>query len=123
MKKFIYFSADPWIENIECKSGVWKYPSNDKEKLFYYTFRDLWKKGYYITPGGKFGAHFLAYPGDPSRFHSHFIVICVDKKELLKPNRIISYGRLGQSVRKTVALAYLSDNDIICYQSIQWTGH
>ena len=28
-------------------------------------FTDLWKKGFYITEGEKFGADFLAYPGDP----------------------------------------------------------
>ena len=28
-------------------------------------FADLWHKGFYITEGEKFGADFLAYPGDP----------------------------------------------------------
>jgi len=28
-------------------------------------FKDLWERGFYLTDGTKFGADFLAYPGDP----------------------------------------------------------
>lgn len=30
----------------------------------YYIFKDLWKKGYYITSGSKFGCDYLLYPGN-----------------------------------------------------------
>jgi len=37
--------------------------------------------GFFLTHGGKFGGDYLAYPGDPSRFHSFYIVILLEKKE------------------------------------------
>lgn len=33
-------------------------------KTKYLVFEDLWKKGFYITPGQKFGADFLVYSGN-----------------------------------------------------------
>jgi tRNA splicing endonuclease len=30
-------------------------------------FADLWERGFYLTDGFKFGADFLAYPGDPNK--------------------------------------------------------
>lgn len=56
------------------------------ETIFKYTTRtkclvyeDLWKKGFYITPGHKFGADFLVYLGMKDFtllhiFQSYFII-------------------------------------------------
>lgn len=85
------------------------------------TFLDLWRRGFYVTSGGKFGADYLAYLGDPLRFHAQFIVKCMDKT-IMKPKEIIACGRLGQSVRKTVVLSYFSEDNQLCFQSVQWTG-
>lgn len=48
-------------------------------------FSDLWEKGYYITSGEKFGGDYLVYPGDPLKFHSHFIAVCVEEHQMLTP--------------------------------------
>ena len=55
----------------------WTYPQTSCKKLRYHVFVDLWEKGYYLTSGINFGGDFLAYPGDPIRYHSFFIVIIV----------------------------------------------
>ncbi|EEB17576.1 conserved hypothetical protein [Pediculus humanus corporis] len=88
----------------------------------YLIYKNLWEKGFYITPGGKFGADFLAYPGDPVKFHAFFIVVCLKTREKLQLQDVITYGRLGHSVKKTVVLAYLNDNNDVSYFSIQWSG-
>ena len=63
----------------------WTYPQTSCEKLRYQVFEDLWEKGYYLTSGVYFGGDFLAYPGDPIRYHSFFIVIIVPWGKKITP--------------------------------------
>ncbi|KAL0275373.1 UNVERIFIED_CONTAM: hypothetical protein PYX00_003233 [Menopon gallinae] len=116
------FTSDPWIKLDDYVDAVWRYPETDEDRLHYFVYKDLWEQGFFVTSGKKFGADYLVYPGDPVKFHSFFIVVCVDKKRQFTPAEIIMRGRLGQSVRKTFVLAYLSDDDKVNYQSVQWTG-
>ena len=37
-------------------------------------YLDLYEKGYYITPGGKFGADFILYEDDPLKIHGFALV-------------------------------------------------
>ncbi|XP_046439904.1 tRNA-splicing endonuclease subunit Sen34-like [Daphnia pulex] len=85
-------------------------------------FSDLWEKGYYITSGEKFGGDYLVYPGDPLKFHSHFIAVCVEEHQMLTPWFLIQKGRLGTSVKKTVLMCSLDENDKVNYQSVNWNG-
>lgn len=85
-------------------------------------FNDLWEKGYYLTSGEKFGGDFLVYPGDPLKFHSHYIAVCVDEDEPLTPQFLISKGRLGTNVKKIVLLCSIDSSGIVNYQSLQWVG-
>ncbi|VVT47225.1 uncharacterized protein SAPINGB_P001605 [Magnusiomyces paraingens] len=57
--------------------------------------------GYYLSPGLRFGGQFVAYPGDPLRYHSHHIVTGVGYDEKFKIMDIIGGGRLGTAVKKT----------------------
>ena len=93
-----------------------------EETLRCNVFIDLWNKGYYITAGEKFGGDFLVYPGDPLKFHSHFIAVCVDNQKPLTPKFLIQKGRLGTSVKKTVLLCSVNEHDKIHYQSLNWNG-
>jgi tRNA-intron lyase len=68
-------------------------------------FEDLWNRGYYITSASKFGGDFLLYEGDPMQYHAQYVVIVCPWKELLSPLDIVSYGRLGVTVKKTPVLA------------------
>uniref|UniRef100_A0AAR5PXN1 tRNA-splicing endonuclease subunit Sen34 n=1 Tax=Dendroctonus ponderosae TaxID=77166 RepID=A0AAR5PXN1_DENPD len=82
-------------------------------------FKDLWQRGYYITSGEKFGGHFLVYFGDPVTYHAIFIVKCVDSETTFSPTELISFGRLGVSVRKRAVLASIK-NGKASYMTINW---
>ena len=101
----------------------WTYPQTSREKLHYQVFVDLWERGYYLTSGVNFGGDFLAYPGDPIRYHSFFIVIIVPWGKKITPFEIISAGRLGASVKKTALLCSVGDETgQVIYTSVKWSG-
>lgn len=56
--------------------------------------------GHYLTPGLRFGCNFSVYPGDPFRFHSHFLAMNVDWDEPLSVLDITASGRLATGVKK-----------------------
>ena len=66
----------------------------------YALFRHLHTQGYYMSPGLRFGCQYTAYPGDPLRFHSHFLAVGVDWDEKLELMNIVGGGRLGTGVKK-----------------------
>lgn len=43
--------------------GVWLYPSTLTERARCGVFKDLWKQGYFMGGGIKFGGEYLVYPG------------------------------------------------------------
>ena len=61
------FYEHPWSN----KDDYAKFPiekwifdrTSEKDKIRTATFGHLWKEGFYLTAGDKFGADFLAYPG------------------------------------------------------------
>ena len=100
----------------------WTYPQTESETLHYRIFSDLWEKGYYLTSGIKFGGDLLAYPGDPMRYHSFYIVIIIPWGKKVMPFDIISAGRLGSTVKKTALLCSVSDTNEVVYTSVKWSG-
>ncbi|KAF2188082.1 SEN34 subunit of tRNA-splicing endonuclease [Zopfia rhizophila CBS 207.26] len=98
----------------------------------YPLFRHLQSKGYFSTPGLRFGCHYTAYPGDPLRFHSHFLATGLDWDEEFELLDIVGGGRLGTGVKK----AYLiggedpeakasgkeDGSDPVRAFSIEWAG-
>ncbi|KPP69628.1 hypothetical protein Z043_111597 [Scleropages formosus] len=85
-------------------------------------FRDLRNKGFYLTSGGKFGGDYLVYPGDPLRFHAHFIALCVALETALPLCDVLALSRLGVNVKKTVLLCSPSSEGTVAYTSLQWSG-
>jgi tRNA-splicing endonuclease subunit Sen34 len=67
----------------------------------YHLFKHLHDKGYYMSPGLRFGCQFLVYPGDPLRFHSHFLAVGMDWDEEINLLDIVVGGRLGTGVKKS----------------------
>ncbi|KAK9467052.1 tRNA intron endonuclease [Lipomyces arxii] len=63
-------------------------------------YKFLNERGYFISPGLRFGAQFVAYPGDPLRYHSHYLVRGVDYNEEFPLLDMVGSGRLGTSVKK-----------------------
>lgn len=66
----------------------------------YPLFAHLHGKGYFINPGLRFGCQYCVYPGDPLRFHSHFLAVGKEWNEEFSLIDIVGGGRLGTSVKK-----------------------
>ncbi|XP_067881999.1 tRNA-splicing endonuclease subunit Sen34-like isoform X1 [Heterodontus francisci] len=103
-------------------SDDWPYPGDETHARRYCVFKDLRAKGYYLTSGGKFGGDFLVYPGDPMRFHAHFIAICIPYKTELPLQDTVTAGRLGSNVKKTVLLCSVTEDERVVYTSLHWRG-
>ncbi|KAL3891555.1 hypothetical protein ACJMK2_003813 [Sinanodonta woodiana] len=115
-------TESPYMVTTQSSPPIWSYPSTDQERLRYSVFKDLWGKGYFITSGNKFGGDFLVYPGDPARYHSFFIAVCLPHDKKISALDIISLGRLGSNVKKTAVLCSTESDGKLCYSSLQWTG-
>ncbi|KAF9869217.1 tRNA intron endonuclease [Colletotrichum karsti] len=60
----------------------------------------LQSKGYFMTPGLRFGADYSVYPGDPLRYHAHFLATNYEWDEKIPMLDVVGSGRLGTSVKK-----------------------
>ena len=101
---------------------TWHHPSTARERLKYAAFKHFWSSGLFVTNGVKFGGDFLVYPGDPTRFHSFFVVQCVDyDDDELTPANLVTLARLGTSVKKTLVLASLDDDGELTLTSLEWS--
>jgi tRNA-splicing endonuclease subunit Sen34 len=74
-----------------------------------------------VTCGTKFGGDFLVYPGDPARYHSHYVVTVVQENDRFDPRSLVATGRLGSNVKKTQVKACVS-NDLVRLWSVQWAA-
>ncbi|EJW85690.1 tRNA intron endonuclease [Wuchereria bancrofti] len=79
------------------------------------TFRDLWRRGYYLTCGLKFGCDYLAYESTPGEDHSKWLVKCVDSQDTLSFLDLIALSRLSSQVKKHVLLAIVSPDTLSPY--------
>ncbi|CEL51725.1 tRNA-splicing endonuclease subunit Sen34 OS=Homo sapiens GN=TSEN34 PE=1 SV=1 [Rhizoctonia solani AG-1 IB] len=104
--------------------GVWAYPRDLKERAECAVFRDLWEKGNYLGPGIKFGGNYLVYPGDPLRFHSHFVAsVHPSGTSAIRPMDIVAFGRLGTATKKVHLLCgYDDESGAVSYHSIEWAS-
>ncbi|KAK5049047.1 hypothetical protein LTR84_005469 [Exophiala bonariae] len=66
----------------------------------YPLYRHLHDKGYFMTPGLRFGCQYTVYPGDTLRFHSHFLAVGRQWDEEIDLMDIVGGGRLGTGVKK-----------------------
>jgi len=57
-------------------------------------------QSYFLLPGLRFGSHFNAYPGDPLRFHAHFLCRAYEWEEEIEVMELVGGGRLGTGVKK-----------------------
>ncbi|ETN41839.1 tRNA-intron endonuclease [Cyphellophora europaea CBS 101466] len=97
----------------------------------YPLFRHLHKRGFFMTPGLRFGCQYTTYPGDPLRFHSHFLTTDFGWNDGMNLMDIVGGGRLGTGVKKGFLIggheggAVLdgeepSDEDKVRTFSIEW---
>lgn len=66
----------------------------------YPIFKHLHGEGYFLAPGLRFGCQYMAYPGDPLRFHSHFLCNGMDWDQEFDLLDVVAGGRLGTGVKK-----------------------
>ena len=127
------------------EAGVWDYPSDLTERARCGVFKDLWKQGYFMGGGIKFGGEYLVYPGiislsitlylsvswsffytlgDPLRYHSHFTATVIESPVAsLQPMEIVAHGRLGTATKKAHLLCGWDDvKKEVSYLSIEWSG-
>uniref|UniRef100_A0A8C2IUA3 tRNA-splicing endonuclease subunit SEN34 n=1 Tax=Cyprinus carpio TaxID=7962 RepID=A0A8C2IUA3_CYPCA len=113
-------------------STDWPMPRDERLNTRFCVYRDLRNKGFYLTSAGKFGGDFLVYPGDPLRFHAHFIALCISMDEELPLCDILAIARLGSNVKKTVLICspqncsrsgkHESVEGDVVYSSLQWSS-
>ena len=81
----------------------------------YALFKHLHNQDYFLSPGLRFGCQFLVYPGDPLRFHSHFLAVSADWDEEIDLLDLVGGGRLGTGVKKSWLIGGPSeDEDVDC---------
>ena len=82
-------------------------PAADTRRAAY---ADLWRRGYWLTDGLKFGGHFLAYEGDPLLYHAAFVVRCVARRPHVRD--LSGLQRLARGCGKTLLLCWLEDGQV-----------
>ncbi|CAB4481704.1 uncharacterized protein OCT59_001910 [Rhizophagus irregularis] len=121
-----YNNNENWFDSINTakQNNLWIWPSTLKDIQKYKIYSDLWNKGYYITSGIKFGGDYLLYPGDPLKYHSHFIATVFDINKIISPMDIITFGRLGTTVKKSYMLcSWNQQEDKAIYFCLEWSGY
>ncbi|GJN88574.1 hypothetical protein Rhopal_001540-T1 [Rhodotorula paludigena] len=106
------------------EAGVWSYPQTPLQEARCRVFEDLWRKGYYMGGGLRFGGDFLVYPGDPLRYHSHFtLTVLSSPKTTIMPLDLVAYGRLATGVKKAHLLGtWDADKGVVSYASLEWAA-
>lgn len=64
-----------------------------------------------MLPGLRFGCSYSCYPGDPLRFHSHFLAVAYRWDEEIKLLDIVGGGRLGTGVKKGYVIGGVDPDD------------
>lgn len=86
----------------------------------YPLYRHLHDQGYFMTPGLRFGCQYTVYPGDPLRFHSHFLAVGAKWDEPIELMDIVGGGRLGTGVKKGFLLGGASPTGDVKTFSVEW---
>ena len=89
----------------------------------YDMYKHLQSEQYFLSPGLRFGGQFLAYPGDPLRYHSHHIAIGYGWNEKFNVLDVVGGGRLGTAVKKCwyVGAKDYQTNEYHGF-SVEWSG-
>ncbi|KAI1933205.1 tRNA-splicing endonuclease subunit [Ophidiomyces ophidiicola] len=97
----------------------------------YALYTHLHSLGYFLSPGLRFGCQYMAYPGDPLRYHSHFLVVASAWDEEIDLMDLVVGGRLGTGVKKGYLIGgempmeeqeALVDTRRIRAFSLEWAG-
>lgn len=140
-------SASATYDTLEAAkdAGLWSYPTSPVQEARCKVFEDLWRRGFYMGGGIRFGGDFLVYPGsssflflqlldlvltsplcsgDPLRYHSHFtLTVLATPTTSIMPLDLVAYGRLATAVKKAHLLAAWNDEKGEAeYASLEWAA-
>lgn len=107
-------STSQWVYEHEKKAYRRVGDEHEKQKKEHrkmLVYADLQRLGMHVTSGLKFGADFLAYPGDPALFHAQFIVRVVQDDEPLHVLGMSGSARVAHSARKHLLLASIDEQE------------
>lgn len=87
-------------------------------------FESLWRKGWTLSNGLKFGGDYLVYKGDPILVHSSHIVHVVSVNHPFRGVDIVNMTRLARNARKQVMLCSWNDDTCALNECLtfDWTG-
>lgn len=90
-------------------------------------FRQLRGGRYYTTPGLRFGARLSVYPGDPFRFHAHYLANGYGWEDPISLLDVVSGGRLSTTVKKGFLIGGADDglhseDNVARMFCIEWAG-
>lgn len=88
----------PPLQALKIEDG--KTPELPAVPKSYPVYKHLHENGYFLAPGLRFGCQYMAYPGDPLRFHSHFLCNGMDWDQEFDLLDLVGGGRLGTGVKK-----------------------
>mgnify|MGYP001772608103 CR=1 FL=1 len=94
--------------------------SDERFDELYTVYRDLRDKGFVVRSGIKFGADFAVYTVAPGVEHAPYLVIALKYGQALRPNELLSFGRVSHSTRKQLVLAVVGPGKVINYVSFKW---
>lgn len=90
-------------------------------------FRDLYRRGFYVGMGMKFGCDFLVYQGDPVRYHAKFAIRLVANKggqidlAQIQYNELNTLHRLCHTANKSLVFATIISEDDTRQRVEYWT--
>ncbi|KAJ9604447.1 tRNA-splicing endonuclease subunit [Cladophialophora chaetospira] len=88
----------------------------------YPLYRHLHDRGFFMTPGLRFGCQYTVYPGDPLRFHSHFLAVGTEWDEEIDLMDVVGGGRLGTGVKKGFLLGGADPTGDVRTFSVEWAA-
>ncbi|KAF2129277.1 tRNA-splicing endonuclease-like protein subunit sen34 [Dothidotthia symphoricarpi CBS 119687] len=89
----------------------------------YPLFRYLHSRGYFHMPGLRFGCNYSVYPGDPLRYHSHFLATGMDWDREFDLLDVVGGGRLGTGTKKAYMIGGGDPKDeSVRAFSIEWAA-
>ncbi len=75
-------------------------------------FKDMKGKGLVVKTGFKYGSHFRAYEGDPSKMHARYLVHAVPKDYIAMWPEVSRAVRLAHGVKKEILLGRVSQKEV-----------
>ncbi|KAK4959622.1 tRNA-splicing endonuclease subunit [Elasticomyces elasticus] len=88
----------------------------------YPLFKFLHSRGYFLAPGLRFGCQYMAYPGDPLRYHSHFLCNGLDWDQDFDLMELVGGGRLGTGVKKGFLIGGEEQEGKARAFCVEWSG-